>query len=115
MKIIVCGGRDFTDCEFVFAALDHFNKKHPVSLVIEGGAKGADAIGALWAKHNKIDCWKVTADWDKHGKAAGHIRNRLMLDLEPDAVIAFPCGKAAANMVQQATAAGVKIWQPKYK
>lgn len=114
MIIIVCGGRDFDDETFIFAALDHFNKKHPVSLVIEGGAKGADAIGGQWARMRGIDCWRVAADWDKHGKAAGPIRNRLMLDMKPDALIAFPGGKGTNNMIEQATSQGVNIWKPKY-
>ena len=114
MKVIVCGGRDFDDQEFAFAALDRFNIKHPVTLVIEGGAKGADALGAQWARLRGIDCWRVEADWDKHGKAAGPIRNKLMLDLQPDAVIAFPGGKGTANMVSQAESQHINIWRPKY-
>jgi hypothetical protein len=31
----------------------------------------------------------MPADWANHGKAAGPIRNRKMLDLKPDLVLAF--------------------------
>ena len=49
-------------------------------------------------------------DWEKHGRAAGPIRNKLMLDEgRPDLVVAFPGGRGTANMVKQASAASVEV------
>jgi UDP-N-acetylmuramoylalanine-D-glutamate ligase len=50
------------------------------------------------------------ADWDTHGKAAGPIRNKRMLDEgKPDLVVAFPGGRGTANMISQARKAGVEV------
>jgi len=50
------------------------------------------------------------ADWSRHGKSAGPIRNRQMLiEGRPDIVVAFPGGKGTANMIKQAVEAGVKV------
>lgn len=45
-------------------------------------------------------------------KAAGHIRNKQMLDTGIDVVIAFPGGRGTANMVKIAKEANVQVWQP---
>ena len=63
-----------------------------------------------WAKEIDIPCWGFPADWNSYGKAAGPIRNKQMLDEgKPDVVIAFPGGTGTANMIMQATKAGVKV------
>lgn len=50
------------------------------------------------------------ADWKKHGKAAGPIRNGIMLrDGKPDMVVAFPGGRGTANMVDQARLADLIV------
>lgn len=50
------------------------------------------------------------ADWDKHGKAAGPIRNQQMLDEgKPDLVLAFAGGKGTDDMCRRARAAGVEV------
>lgn len=46
---------------------------------ISGGAKrGADALIIEWARKNGYPCSVMEADWDKHGKSAGFIRNAEM-------------------------------------
>lgn len=51
------------------------------------------------------------ADWNKHGKAAGPIRNREMLEAAgKDAiVIAFPGGRDTENCVKQAKELGMIV------
>jgi hypothetical protein len=50
------------------------------------------------------------ANWKKHGRAAGPMRNQQMLDEgKPDLVIAFPGGSGTADMVRRAKAAGVPV------
>ena len=50
------------------------------------------------------------ADWDTHGRGAGPIRNKQMLEEgKPDLVIAFPGGKGTANMIGQAKEAGIPV------
>jgi len=47
MKIIVCGGRDFNNDTAVNLVLSKFNKKHPITTLIHGGANGADSLAGL--------------------------------------------------------------------
>ena len=113
---IVCGGRDFTDRAFVRRKLDEIAaERGKPTFVISGGATGADTLAEEW----RLDCLLpgvvLEADWDAHGRSAGHKRNSLMLTslrLFKDArklVIAFPGGDGTANMVEQAEAAGVEV------
>lgn len=51
------------------------------------------------------------ADWETHGRAAGHIRNRQMLvEGKPDIVVAFAGGRGTQNMINQARKAGVTVF-----
>jgi hypothetical protein len=51
------------------------------------------------------------ADWNTHGRAAGPIRNQRMLDeVKPELVVAFPGGRGTADMVRRAREAGVNVY-----
>lgn len=108
--VIICGSRDFVAGEWASKKLDVVHAKLYLSHVIEGGAKGADAIGRAWAEGRRIRCTTYKADWDKHGPSAGPIRNREMLMLgKPDYVIAMPGGVGTAHMVAVARERGVPV------
>lgn len=111
MKVIVCGGRHYCDQERVFKELDTIHKHggKPISMVIQGGAAGADRLGRFWAENRGVHCAAVHALWDAYGKAAGIFRNDAMLSLKPDLVIAFPGGRGTADMVGRAKLAGIKV------
>lgn len=111
MIVLVCGGRDFSDSRAVFRALRAVNEKHGIDMVIHGGATGADERAAAWALANGVPVAEVKANWGLFGAKAGPIRNRAMLKLQPGAVVAFPGGKGTANMVKQAKAAGIPVWE----
>jgi len=81
-----------------------------VSVVIHGAAPGADTLAGRWAELRRVPVEAFPADWEKHGRAAGPIRNAPMLaEGKPDLVVAFPGGRGTANMCKQARAAGVKV------
>lgn len=108
-RILVCGGRHYSNRDAVFAALDHYALNGPVT-IIEGGAPGADSLARLWSWSRKQQCLTFPAQWSVHGKAAGPIRNQQMLDDGlPDLVLAFPGGRGTANMISLAQAAGVRV------
>ncbi len=113
MRVLVCGGRDYADRAKVFAALDRaWMGDWGLTHVIEGGARGADALAAEWARKNlpPESHLRFPAQWDKHGKSAGHIRNHQMLvEGKPDMVIAFPGGRGTGDMKRKARRAGVKV------
>jgi hypothetical protein len=109
MRLLVCGGRTYNDMEAAFSVMDRLHRTSPITLVIQGGAKGADEIAKCWAVLAKVECKEVKADWKTFGKSAGPIRNKQMLEMNPDRVLALPGGRGTANMVSQARAAGVLI------
>lgn len=57
--------------------------------LIHGAARGADSMADLAGHELGMDVTPVPADWKTHGRAAGPIRNRKMLDMKPDLVVAF--------------------------
>lgn len=75
MKIAVVGSRGFTDYELLKFKLDKIHNKKPITVIISGGAKGADTLGERWAKENNIETLIFYPDWNKYGKKAGFIRN----------------------------------------
>lgn len=109
-RILVCGGRDYNDRETVFATLDEFHRTRPIGMLIYGMAPGADRIGSEWAIRRGVSLNGFRADWQRHGRAAGPIRNQEMLDKgRPHVVIAFPGGRGTADMIRRARAAGVEV------
>jgi len=111
MRVLVCGGRDFKNLELLRQTMDSLLG---VSCIIEGGALGADKCAAYWAQLSGIPIETFCADWKTHGKAAGPIRNKRMLDEgKPDLVVAFPGGRGTSNMMMQARKAGVPVMEIK--
>lgn len=113
MKVLVCGGRDFNDAMTLGSWLGGIHKQHGITLLIEGGARGADYMARKFAEWAGIPVKSFPADWSQ-GKSAGPVRNRQMLtEGKPDLVVAFPGGKGTADMVRQANAAGIKVLEIK--
>ena len=111
MRVLVCGGRDYTNEDVVFWHIDNLLDMGRSLTIIEGGARGADALAARFADRNHLQCGheQYKANWTKYGKAAGGIRNQEMLDSGVDLVLAFPGGRGTADMVRRAKAAGVEV------
>jgi hypothetical protein len=115
-KVIVCGSRNWYDYDAIAEELEDrfFELADTIQgvLIIEGGAQGADSLAHAVAKRCGYAVKTVSANWDKNGKAAGPIRNREMLALKPDLVIAFRMdgdSPGTDNMIKQATQAHVPV------
>lgn len=81
IKVIIAGGRDFRDIGFMRKTLEHlFSNIGKPDEVVCGMAKGADLLGFQWASENNITVKRFPANWTRHGKAAGYIRNDQMAD-----------------------------------
>lgn len=112
MKILVCGGRDYANEVHVFLVLDSFHRKYGISAIVTGAARGADYLAGKWAKKNSIELIEYPADWKKHGKAAGPIRNQEMLEKEsPKAVLAFPGGSGTEDMISRSKKVGIDVYK----
>ena len=118
-RILVCGGRYFgqdsqAHRDFLTHVLDGIHQETPITLLIQGGAEGADRLAWEWAMSHQIDTKTFFADWQRYGQSAGPIRNGQMLNEAPDRVIAFPGNTGTANMIKQAKEMGVPVtkYQP---
>lgn len=108
MRLLVAGGRDFSDREQLYRVLDQLHAETPLTALIHGAARGADTLAASWARVRQVAVVPCPADWCKYGRSAGPIRNLSMLcEHAPDMVLAFPGGHGTANMVSQARQRGV--------
>lgn len=110
--VLVCGGRDYDDEYTLYLALDALHRDPGITEIIQGGARGADALAKAYAKERCILSTTFYANWDAHDKGAGPIRNQKMLDAgKPDFVLAFPGGKGTADMIARARKAGVEVYK----
>lgn len=106
MKVLVCGGRNYGDKKKLFKALDGLD----ISLLIQGGAYGADSLAGTFADTRGIHQAIVLPLWDKFGKSAGIKRNEAMLSLDPDYCVAFPGGRGTADMVKRCLGSGITVY-----
>ena len=110
MKVLICGSRNWRAKDPVRAILRGHG---PHTTLIHGGYDGADKVAGWVAQELGLRVITVEAEWQKHGKAAGPIRNGEMIKLRPDIVYAFRSyGKSRGtdDMVRQAEAAGIPVY-----
>lgn len=108
---LVCGGRSFGPPSVVAARLAALAAVHGLpSLIVHGGASGADQAAGLWAASVGVPVQVFPALWHVHGRSAGPRRNAAMLQASsPSLVVAFPGGRGTAHMVGLARRAGVPV------
>lgn len=106
-KLIIAGGRNavMTDAQWRILT----NVSDLIDEVVSGGATGIDSWGELWAGRNKKPCHKFPADWKRLGQQAGSVRNSQMAAYA-NALAIFDGGRGSADMLMQAIAAGLWIW-----
>ena len=86
MRTIIAGSRTFADADLLaktMAALPW-----TPTVVLSGGARGADRLGEQWARRHSIPVEVYPADWNTYGRSAGYRRNEVMAGLA-DALVAF--------------------------
>lgn len=113
MKVLVCGGRDFDDADFLNSVMDKILKKHKDITVIHGSCRtGADNLVELWCKENEVNYQGYPARWKTLGRKAGPIRNAEMIrDGKPDVVVGFKGGTGTENMCNTAEQKGINVWR----
>ena len=132
MRVIVCGGRDYTDWDAVKATLD--SRKEKITLVLSGACRirspfdpgpngdgyagGADGLGERWADENGIKYMRFYPSEYGRWPAAGPKRNGAMVDYaskseDGGAIVAFPGGKGTADCLKQAREAKLAVLEVK--
>lgn len=106
MKVAVIGSRSFNDYEKVKHTLSKIN----ITLLVSGGAAGADKLGEKYADENNIAKKIFYPDWKAHGKAAGFLRNTDIIN-EAELIVAFWDGisKGTKDSINKAEKQGKKI------
>lgn len=135
-RYIIAGGRDFTraptedgldyegSCKqewdmFWDVSLPYFTDEigdfRQDCILVLGGARGADNAGLQLACRAGLQHEIMEADWDKHGKKAGPIRNKEMAKVS-NVLIAFWDGKSKGtkNMIDTALGRGMEVHVYRY-
>jgi hypothetical protein len=115
-KIIIAGGRDFLDRDLLFKTVTDFIDSDDLVQIVSGCAPGADTLGLDYAAACGYEVKKFPADWDKHGKAAGPIRNRQMAEYADECIV-FWDGKSRGtkSMIDEAMARKLRLTIVEYK
>lgn len=84
-------------------------------IIVSGHASGADSLGEKFAADHNLQCELHPADWERHGKAAGPIRNAEMAEVA-DALIAFWDGQSRGtkSMIDLAKRKGLQVAVVRY-
>jgi hypothetical protein len=120
VKVIIAGSRDITDMAVLLAALgaspwadsdDCLLYDGAMTEVVSGTARGVDTLAIEWAVINWFPWKEFPADWERHGKAAGYIRNRQMAEYA-DALLAIWDGKSRGtkNMIETMEKLGKPVY-----
>lgn len=110
-KVIVAGGRDFFDYNFLKEKVDNILSSIKDEIeIVSGNAKGADELGERYAKERGYKIKRFPANWTQHGKAAGPLRNEEMAKYA-DACICFWDGssRGTSNMIDNAKKYKLKL------
>ena len=117
LVIVAGGGRDLAwPQQRIAAELLARSSGRLVHLLLHGGARGADAAIGRAAQQLGWSALVMPAQWQLHGRAAGPIRNRELLELAISRaealssaaapasvlVVAFPGGAGTASLVREA-------------
>jgi hypothetical protein len=100
MKVVIAGSRHIVDYSHVLKAIK--NCDFCIREVVSGGARGIDALGERYAREHSLPCTTFHADWDKHGRRAGAIRNAEMAKYADAAIIIWDgVSRGSKNMMEQ--------------
>lgn len=119
MKVIVAGGRDFTDMVYMDSCIKQLVMDGSIadnSELVCGMARGADITGYnLWHYHYKLPIHKFYADWKSEPRRAGFIRNEDMGDVA-DVLVAFWDGESRGtkHMIDYMTKLGKPVFIFRY-
>jgi len=97
-RILITGSRDWDDdpllCLNLAMAVQEPRSEGFVVIIVHGACpRGADKTADVWARNHRLRVERHPADWDRHGKSAGFVRNAEMVSLGADLCLAFlmPC------------------------
>lgn len=108
MRVIIAGSRNFDDYPLLCTVCDE--QLTPGDIIICGKARGADTLGERYAVTRGFPVKYYPADWGRHGRGAGYIRNVEMAK-NADRLIAFWDGQSRGtqHMIDTAGKYGLSV------
>ena len=104
MKVVIAGSRTLTDEKQIRTLIHKFFLflEKEIDEIVSGCANGVDKIGETYTNMMNIPVKLMPADWNKHGKKAGMVRNAEMA-VYCDFAVIFWDGESsgALNMARQ--------------
>lgn len=108
--ILVTGSRYWKNGRSIFNRLA---EESADTTIIEGGCEGADRLSNYAGRLLGFKVITVKAEWHKYGNSAGPRRNREMLNMKPDKVIAFhedlSSSRGTKDCVHEALSRGIPV------
>lgn len=119
-KVIVTGGHDFDDYEYMSAKLNELFwlsdifAEYPIK-IISGMAKGADTLAIRYADESELTKILFPANWKSHPRMAGILRNEDMLTIATH-LVAFWDGMShgTKHMIEIAREKRIPVWVFQY-
>jgi YspA, cpYpsA-related SLOG family len=116
IRLLVTGGRDFTDQDRLWAVLDAVHRRHGIEVVIEGECPtpvNADKLARAWAESRGVACMPVPVCHALDGPwpGAGPNRNTRMLAELPTHCIGAPTPRSRGtwDMVRKFNGCGSAV------
>jgi hypothetical protein len=93
VKIAIVGSRKYAPMKDVRNFVKALKKNDEEYVIVSGGAHGVDRVAEEEAREQGIPVEIYIPNWQAHGKAAGPMRNKKIVDAA-DAVYAFWDGES---------------------
>lgn len=129
LRILVTGSRKWRDEAAIARGISGWlssigtciGHAYPIPVIVHGGQRTKDPetgewFGADWLAGCIARGWgfgeeRHPADWDRHGRRAGPVRNAAMVATRPDVCLGFPIGEShgTRGCMALARAAGILV------
>jgi len=115
--VLISGSREFIDMDRAFDELDkivEFIKLESETdevTIVTSGSKGAEYVGRQYANQYDYELLELKPEWDIHGKSAGYINHRRLVNKASDVIIlkTGPC-KITDNLVSLARSKDINVY-----
>ena len=111
MRVLITGSRHWNDEATMLARFRELDGTMEEVTIVHGNAAGADHMAGVLAMVLMFKVEVYPADWQHHGKAAGPLRNQVMVDAGAALGLAFPWpeSKGTWDCVRRAADAGIPV------
>jgi hypothetical protein len=116
VKLAVVGSRDYDPSRYWIVRNEIQSIAYRVGWdnieLVSGGARGVDSMAAQAARHFDIPITVFPADWKRHGRRAGMIRNAQIVEIADELLAFFGAERTpgTSDTVRRAAQKGIPVW-----